>query len=177
MNEINLLSTIAEVAASYAGFVTLAALIGKRSNYRMMATRVIALLVLSLMVVIFALAPGLVFLFNIDTDAVWSAASGIFGIVLTVYWSFMLNRLLSRPKGTHVPLLNRINTLGTHPLCILLLVTISLGFWGELAAAIYTLVLVIVMIVAGSLFVQIVYEMLDTEEKVFPSFKPYQDEM
>ncbi len=161
MDETALLQTIAEIAATFAGFVTLAAVVAKNTNSGMVTMRVLAMLVLSLIVVVYSLLPQLIASFEPFADFVWRFSSAIFATTLLCYWLYMLKRMRSIAKDIRVPILNKINTYFSHPICIFLLVTVVTGVWGEYAYSLYALVLLIILVLVGMLFVQIVYDLLE----------------
>jgi hypothetical protein len=161
------LFTIAEVGAAFAGFSTLISVIGLRSSDAASPTKVISMLILSILAVSFALIPNLIPLYELPISQSWRFLCLLYAIIWAAYWVFILIVIRRARFGTNFSgllLANKINAFLVHPGLILALLAGAADFWGNVADRVYVTAVLVMLLLSAQLFVQIVISLLRGKE-------------
>lgn len=152
---------VSQVGVTYAGFSTLVAVVAYRNDLGALPARIYFMLLLSIIVVAFALVPTVVRSFDVDESGVWRLSSALYGITWTGYWLHAIVTMRSRfPIWGSINLVNKLNTAAVHPGAIVLLVLGAFGVWAERADAVYVTALFIMLYMSAHLFLQIIVDLL-----------------
>ena len=163
MIEPDFLYIIAEVGAAFAGFSTLVAIIGNRG---FVTAQVVSMLMLSVLVVLFALLPSLP-AFDLADTGTWRVVSGLYAVSWAIYWVNVLHGFRTYRYGVGFAELawtNRINAFVVHPGSIAMLIGTAIGLFGDAAASVYTAALFVMLAMSGFLFVQLTHTLISRRD-------------
>jgi len=158
------LLTLAEVAAAFAGFSTLISFVAARKISNLEPTRIIAMLALSIMVVLFSLLPSLPELYGLDTY--WHTLCALYAAAWLFYFAGIVNNLRLGGLGANLkslPILNKINTFGIHPISIIVLILGAGRFINIPPSWLYVTGLFVMLFLSAQLFIQIVISLIRSE--------------
>jgi hypothetical protein len=155
--EQDLLLTIAEVSVGLAGFSAIVGLLGSRSgrsDLKVDALRLQAMLEMSLLVAAGAFLPVLVSLFDLEGWASWRIAAAVWLAIA------IPSEIIAWHRTTNMPdmKLNRLNVNTVNwVLCLLsdaVMLFVMIGFFESRVGAVYLLAIFCYLAAAGVLFVQ-----------------------
>ena len=156
--------TVAQVGVTYAGFSTLVAVVAYRNDSGALPARIYYMLLLSIIVIAFALLPTVIGAFGVEERNLWRLSSALYGITWSVYW---VNAIITIRKRFRIwgsiNLVNKINTAVVHPVSTTLLILGALGVWSEWTDAVYITALFIMLYMSAHLFLQIIVDLMNRQ--------------
>lgn len=166
MPESDILLTVAELSVAFAGFATLAGVLGKpRSAHAafMNAARLRGMLESAVLALAFALIPFVPFLFGLDQDASWRLAAVGFLMANATRQFFLFRRLPGiRAAGASTVWLTVILVAQTVSSFVLLAVVAGLA--GSHAGAAYVLSLFIALFASAVFFLRLAETLVATHQ-------------
>lgn len=165
MERSDLLLTLAEIAIAFAGFASIAAVLGRersRDDPRFDAWRLRNVLEASLAVGLFAVFPFIPHAFALGEDAAWrlSALAFLLWNVAGVFMSVRRARALQQ-QGTDTGSLGYLLLFVAIELSIdLPLLAVALGLLPQVASAVYLVALILSLVQAGLFFIRLVSSLL-----------------
>ena len=166
MVDYEFLYSLAEVAAAFAGFSTLISFVAARKISSLEPSRIIAMLALSIMVVLFSLIPSLLVQYQLDQSTSWQVLCALYAATWLFYFAGIVNNLRVGGLGASIkslPLLNKLNTFGVHPISILALALGALRIIDTPASWLYVTGLFVMLFLSAQLFIQIVISLIRSE--------------
>lgn len=154
--------TVAQVGVTYAGFSTLVAVVAYRNDPGALPARIYYMLLLSIVVIAFALLPTVIGAYGIERHTLWRLSCALYGLTWFVYW---VNAIITIRKRFRVwrsiNLINKLNTAIVHPGSVILLALGALGVWSEWTDAVYVTALFVMLYMSAHLFLQIIVDLLN----------------
>lgn len=157
MAETDFLFTVAEVAATFAGFSTLVVVVQQQfsgGGSALVAARLISMLSQSLLAILFCLLPFLPEYAGLSTSASWRLSSGLFCLAWLAYYLNILLRIRARGIFSAMSIMNRLNVFATHPVAIVVLGLGALGLWNHHTGLVYLCCILGLLALCGFLFLQ-----------------------
>ena len=151
------LFTIAEVAAAFAGFSTLVVIVAQRlSGIRSErgALALVNMLRLSLLVILFALFPYLPNYSGLTDLQAWRVSSALFALGWLIYLIGGVPWMLAGRMLPSLTWVNKLNVFVVEPGAVVALALGAFGTWGAQTGLVYLSCLLIMLYVAGWLFLQ-----------------------
>jgi hypothetical protein len=155
--EAEFLFSVAEIAATFAGFATLIVVVAERlsgEQSQLVSRRFISMLAQSLIVIFFSLFPYLPLYAELPATAAWRLSSGVFAMAWLAYW---VTNIRGYPLSVRNSLLstgNKLHILVVHPAGIAAGVLGAVGVWGERTGLVYLCAILTMLYLCGYLFLQ-----------------------
>ena len=166
MIESDILLTVAELSVAFAGFATLAGVLGKPRSVDaaiMNAARLRGMLESAILALAFALIPFVPFLFGLGQNASWRLAAAAFLVANIARQFFLFRRLSSiRAAGASTIWLGIILAAQTDSSFVLL--GVAVGLSGEHAGAAYVLSLFIALFASAVFFLRLADTLLASQQ-------------
>ena len=166
MPESDILLTVAELSVAFAGFATLAGVLGKPRSAEaayMNASRLRGMLESAVLALVFALIPFVPILFGLEIDLSWRLAAGAFLLANGARQFFLFRRLpIIRVAGASTIWLNIILVAQTVSSFVLL--GVAVGLAGEHASAAYVLSLFITLFASAVFFLRLAETVLASQK-------------
>jgi len=162
MKEAEFLFPIAQIGAVYVGFSTLIVVVVQQftgARGALEAIRLDSMLRLSFLAVIFSLFPYLPYYLELPVETTWRISCLFLGLGWLMYYIHRIRWIRSpRHKDAlrYMSAVNRANMFITHPLGILGVLLGALGLWGKLVGFAYLSGIFILLLMAASVFLQLV---------------------
>lgn len=166
MQDSDLLLTISEVAAAFAGFASLVTILGQRTpgdDVRVSSLRMRAMVLYSLLVVAFALVPFVLNRYGLPELVVWRVSSVLFAIAIAAVEAWLIRqviRLGSLYLRSRRPVLFVV--IPSLSAATLLLLANATFVAARHTAAVYLTGLGLMMFLAGFVFALILFSFLAT---------------
>ena len=158
------LYTVAQVGVTYAGFSTLVTVVAYRRNMGAVPARIYYMLLLSIILISFALVPVVIQTYNVNENLAWKVSSGLFAVAWGAYWINAIVKLRTRFKvWDTLSTTNKVNTAVIHPASVICLLLGTFGVWEKYTSAVYVTALFIMLYMSAFLFLQIITGLLDDQ--------------
>lgn len=165
MPESDILLTVAELSVAFAGFATLAGVLGKPKSSDaayMNASRLRGMLESALLALAFALIPFVPFLFDIDQGVGWRLSAGAFLLANVTRQVFLFRRLSAiRAAGANMTWLTV--TLVAQIASSIVLLGVVAGLFGEYSGAAYVFALFGALLNSAVLFLRLAETLVSTQ--------------
>ena len=165
MAESDILLTVAELAVAFAGFATLAGILGQPRSADaalMNASRLRGMLESALVALAFALAPFVPYLFGFSEEVTWRVAAAGFSAASITRLCILIRRLPEvRAAGASMSWL--VVVVSAQVAAVPVLLAVVGGAAGESAGAAYVLALFIALFASGVFFLRLAVSLLASQ--------------